>query len=70
MILPPSVYPAINIVVNIYREQTCTWSFYMGLTSAEGQKLECFKWTTNNVFKRSMKIYWTHYVVKSYSYFI
>ncbi len=25
-------------------------SFYMGLTSAEGQKLECFKWAANNIF--------------------
>ncbi len=28
----------------------CTRLFYMGLTSAEGQKLECFKWTENHTF--------------------
>jgi hypothetical protein len=28
----------------------CTGLFDMGLTSAEGQKLECFKWATNNIF--------------------
>jgi hypothetical protein len=28
----------------------------MGLTSAEGQKLECLKQTVNNVFISAMKI--------------
>jgi hypothetical protein len=27
-----------------------------GLTSAEGQKLGCFKWAANNIFISSMKI--------------
>ncbi len=44
------------------REQTCTQdfactrSFGMGLTSAEGQKLECFKLTANNIFISTMHI--------------
>ncbi len=29
---------------------SCTRSFNVGLTSAEGQKLECFKRTANNIF--------------------
>ena len=33
-----------------------TRSFDMGLTSAEGQKLECFKLRANNIFMRGMKI--------------
>ncbi len=33
----------------------CTTSFDMGLTSAEGQKLECFKLMTNYNFISSMK---------------
>jgi hypothetical protein len=28
-----------------------TESFYTRLASAEGQKLEYFKWTANNIFK-------------------
>jgi len=31
-------------------------SFDLGLTSAEGQKLECFKWAANNIFISTMKI--------------
>ncbi len=53
----------IEIVVYTCREQTCnalaiarTSSFYMGLTSAEGQKLECFKCTGNYIFLIAMKI--------------
>ncbi len=38
-----------------------------GLTSAEGQKLECFKWTTKTSFISTMKI---HNVVKSWKYLI
>jgi hypothetical protein len=35
-------------------------SFYMGLASAEAQKLECFKWTAIYFFKSTIKVYWTH----------
>jgi hypothetical protein len=34
----------------------CTESFDMGLTPAEGQKLECFKWTPNNTFIIALEI--------------
>jgi hypothetical protein len=34
----------------------CTRSFDVGLTSAEGQKLECFKCTTNNIIIITLKI--------------
>jgi len=34
-----------------------TGTFYMGLTSAEGQKLECFKQTANNISTTTVKIY-------------
>jgi hypothetical protein len=34
----------------------CTRSYYMCSTSAEGQKIECFKWTVNNIFICTMKI--------------
>ncbi len=40
-------------------------SFDMGLTSAEGKKLERFKWTANIILKTTMKILKPHYVVKS-----
>ncbi len=39
----------------------------MGLTSAEGQKLECFKWQANNIFWKSNK---TRHKMKLYWYFI
>jgi len=53
----------IEIVVYTMREQgsVCRTFAYsraldMGLTSAEGQKLECFKWAANNVLISTMKI--------------
>ncbi len=33
----------------------CTRSFYVGLTSAGGKKLECFKRTVNKIFLNAMK---------------
>ncbi len=38
----------------------CTRSFDMSLTSAEGQQLEYFKGTTNDILMTTMKIYQTH----------
>jgi hypothetical protein len=35
---------------------TCTRPFYMGLTLAEGKKLECFEWAANNIFMSAVKI--------------
>jgi hypothetical protein len=32
-------------------------SFYMGLTSAEGQKIDYFKCAANNIFIGTIKIY-------------
>ncbi len=53
----------IEIVVYTMREQgsvSRTFAYSraldMGLTSAEGQKLECFKWAANNVLISTMKI--------------
>jgi hypothetical protein len=43
----------------------CTWSVYMGLTSAEGQKLVHFKWRVYNIFIGTMKIGWTLYILSS-----
>ncbi len=49
------MYPT-EIIVYTNREQhalngnACTRSIEMGLTSAEGQKLQCFKITTNIIF--------------------
>jgi hypothetical protein len=34
----------------------CTRPFYMGLASAEGQKLGCFNVTTNNILMSTIKI--------------
>ncbi len=34
----------------------CISSFDLGLLSADGQKLECFKWTTNNICESTMII--------------
>ncbi len=48
----------------------CTRSFYMGFTSAEGKKLECFKLTVNDISKFTMKLYYTRHVAKSCCYFI
>jgi hypothetical protein len=48
----------------------CSRSFDMGLTSADGKKLECFKWTAKYIFISVMKILHTHFVVKSQHYFI
>ncbi len=48
----------------------CDMSFNMGLTSVEGQKLECFKSTTNNIIIATMNIYCIHFVIKSFWYFI
>jgi hypothetical protein len=49
--------PSIETIVYTLREQTCTaWafacarSFGIGLALADGQKLECFKLTVNNIF--------------------
>ncbi len=53
----------------IYTVMACTRSFDTGLTSAEDQKLECFKWTATNIFLTSMKIEWTLYVIKLCRYF-
>ncbi len=47
-----------------------TKSYDTGLTTAEDQKLQCFRWTANNIFIITMKIPQTHYVVKSCKYFI
>jgi hypothetical protein len=33
----------------------CARSFHAGLTSAEGQKLECFKLTANNIFDKEFE---------------
>ncbi len=46
---------AIEVEVYTYRQQTCTRSFDMGLTSVEGKKLECFRWTTKKYFITTMK---------------
>ncbi len=52
----------IEIVVQTQREQTCTSrgflhvsSFGMGLTSAQGQKLECLEIIINNIFINKLK---------------
>ncbi len=39
-----------------YQGIACTESLDMGLTSAEGKKLECFKCEPNNIFMSTMKI--------------
>ena len=41
-----------------------TISFELGLASADGQRLECFKSTANNILIRTLKIQKTHFVVK------
>ncbi len=46
-----------------YHVITCTRSFDMGLTSAEGLRLECFNLTVNNTFIINIKIKQTHFVV-------
>ncbi len=49
-----------DIIVYTEREQTCTamhtQDTFVGLTSAEGQKLGCFKWKANYIFISTMKI--------------
>jgi hypothetical protein len=39
-----------------FQGMPCTRLFYLGLTSAEGQKLECFKLTANAVFAITLQI--------------
>jgi hypothetical protein len=64
--------------IHTHREQTyttktstCTRSSDMGLTSPEGQKLECFESIAKNTFLSTMKIKWAHNVLNSLTrYFI
>ncbi len=43
--------------VNIHCQGiACVCSLDMGLTSAEGQKLDCFKCAANNIFISTLKI--------------
>ncbi len=53
----------IEIIIDTEREKNMhchsikiTRSFYVSLTSAESQKLECFKLMANNIFMSAMKI--------------
>jgi hypothetical protein len=48
----------------------CSRSFGTCVTLAEDRKLECCKRTAKTIFVSTMKILLTHYVVRSYLYFI
>jgi len=52
-----TVCEGLEIITFTYREteQTFPKSFYIGLTSAEGQKLERFQRIANNIFTSTVK---------------
>ncbi len=45
-----------DIPIELALGTACARSFYMGLMSADGQKLQCFKGTGKNTYVSTMKI--------------